>query len=29
MDFGPLAKFEAHSKLYDFALGSKVIRAID
>jgi hypothetical protein len=29
LDFGPLMKFEAHSKLYDFPLGSKIIRAVD
>jgi hypothetical protein len=29
LDFGPLMKFEARSKLYDFPLGSKVIRAVD
>jgi hypothetical protein len=26
---GPNTKFEGHSKLYDFPLGSKVIRAVD
>jgi hypothetical protein len=26
---GPNMKFEARSKLYDFPLGSKVIRAVD
>jgi hypothetical protein len=29
LDFGPLTKFEAHSKLYGSPLGSKVIRAVD
>jgi hypothetical protein len=29
LDFGPLTKFEARSKLYDFPLGSEIIRAID
>jgi hypothetical protein len=29
LDFGPLMKFEARSKLYDFPLGRKVIRAVD
>jgi hypothetical protein len=26
---GPNTKFEARSKIYDFPLGSKVIRAVD
>jgi hypothetical protein len=29
LDFGLLMKFEAYSKLYDFPLGSKVIRTVD
>jgi hypothetical protein len=29
LDFGLLTKFEARSNLYDFPLGSKVIRAVD